>query len=90
MITKEEKKAVVKAIGKNYISKIYDFAKANDRKKENGDLYSKSFFTMVLGGNLTHEEGEKIIFDASEYYLELEKQEQQRRKEFVQKVSQSA
>ena len=90
MITKDEKKAIVKAIGKNYISKIYDYAEENGWKKENGDLYSKSFFTMVLGGNLEHKEGEKIIFDASEYYLEEERKEQLRRQEFVNKVNQSA
>ena len=90
MITKEEKKAVVKAIGKNYISKIYDFAKDNDRKKENGDLFSKSFFTMVLGGHLEHEEGEKIIFDASEHFGNLKEKEQQRRKELVNKLNQTA
>ena len=86
MITKDEKKAIVKVIGKNYISKIHDFARDNDRKKESGDLYSKSFFTMVLGGHLEHKEGEQIILDASQHYLELEKQEQQKKRDFIEKL----
>ena len=90
MITKEEKKVIVKAIGKNFIQKIHDFAKAHDRKKENGDLYSKSTFTMVLGGKLPHKNVEKIIFDAAKHYLQLEELEKKKRKELFQEIKTKA
>ena len=86
MITKEQKKAIVKSIGKNYITKIFKFAEDNDRRKENGDVYSKSTFTMTLGGHLAHSEVEKIIFDASEFYLAESEKEDERRKSFIEKV----
>jgi hypothetical protein len=107
MITETHKEAIIKALGKNHISKIKVFADANELPRANGEKlekkalvkddnspYSKPTFSAVLNGRLDLPKVEDEIFAAAGFYLEetqyLQKQKEEARNAFVEKVKTTA
>ena len=87
MITENHKKAIIAALGKNHIAKIRAFALENNVRKDDGKEFSHSTFSHVLNGRKDNPVIEDVIFSAAEHYLDLKQKEQERRKEFVEKVN---
>jgi|GEM_PF-2122170 len=87
MITKTQKNALLKSLGKKHITKIRAYALENNVKKETGEEYSNSAFSAVLNGRLDHPEIEKLIFDTADHWFKQTTAEQARRNEFLKKVN---
>lgn len=107
MITETHKEALIKALGKNHITKIMSYAAANELPRANGKVlkkkalvkddgktYSRSTFSAVLNGTLDLSKVEDEIFAAANFHLEetqcLQKQKEEARNAFVEKVKTTA
>uniref|UniRef100_UPI0032B1F847 hypothetical protein n=1 Tax=Croceibacter atlanticus TaxID=313588 RepID=UPI0032B1F847 len=67
MITEIQRDSIIKAIGKNHISKIYDWLKTTDFKSIYGREVSKGMISKVLNGTWDNEiiETEEVVSDTS-------------------------
>ena len=86
MITDKHKEAILKALGKNHISKIMTYARENNIRKDDGKEFSHSAFSRVLNGSLEHSILEDTIFAAASFHLLQKEKKEQQRKSFVEKV----
>lgn len=89
MISKSEKRLLLKSFKNKHISKISKWCKDNEVTKENGDYFSNSMISMVFNGStskVSHVLLEKAIFDAADYFLHKEQNEDQKREKILNKL----
>tara|TARA_R110000850_G_scaffold274786_2_gene412776 strand:- start:7522 stop:7794 length:273 start_codon:yes stop_codon:yes gene_type:complete len=79
MISKTEKKTIVKAVGKPYTTKIFEWLKEKDIQRPDGQLYTKTNISHVLNGireNILLEG--HIVTCAAHFALKLKKDQKKK------------
>ncbi len=66
MITKKHRKLLEEELGKRgHIAYVMDLASKEAVTKENGEPYSRSFFSLVYSGRKEHEQIENLFWNAA-------------------------
>lgn len=87
MITEIQRDSIIKAIGKNHISKIYDWLKTTDFKSIYGREVSKGMISKVLNGTWDNEIIETAILDCASKKLYERKVLEEKKANILKQVS---
>lgn len=90
MITEEVRNSIVEVIGAHPVKKIVQFAKQENFKKEDGDFFNRSTFSLVLNGRREYPRIEDFILKCATHYKKLNEARERKMKEFAESVQKTA
>ena len=90
MIDKKTSKSIIKAIGKNHLSKLVDFAKGRLENNYSSEASQKTIYGYVLHGKREDAAIEEMIIQCAEHYQKEKEAQLERLKNLAKRVKKTA
>ena len=90
MITEEIKNSIVEVLGSHPVKKIVEFAKQESFKKDDGDFFNRSTFSLVLNGRREYPKIEDFILKCAQHHKKINEVRERKMREFAESVQKTA